>query len=615
MKRSRIIIFSALLAALMAVVSIMPAAAQDQTLLIWADAERAPILQQLGEQYTAEFGVAIEVREIGFGDARQELLNFGEAGEGPDILIQPHDTVGQLVDNGAVIPLELGDLADLFTEESLELFSYQGQLWGLPYSTENVAIVRNVDLVPEMPATWEEVTELARELQADGKFAFLVNTGDAYHNQPVFSSFGGYIFGQNEDGGYNPADVGFDSEGGLAAAEWYGTMYGEGLMVPNVNDDVVFSLFESGDLGMFVTGPWHSQRVTDAAETGGFEYSIDAFPGEGIPFRGGQGFMISAFSDNQLLAQQFLFEFVATQEVMQALADRFPVFEGVSNEDPNIPMFMAAGENAIPMPNIKEMAAVWAGAGNALTLVSQGEDPITSFQDGGEQIRAAIVIVQSEARVIGVPGSYQAAAGCPGDWDPACEVTFMEDQGDGIYTLTVTIPAGDYEYKVAMDGGWSENYGAGGVGDGPNVVLSLSEETEVTFTWDDNNQVLSDSVNGTSAAPEEEAAAPEETTDEEIVIETVGVPGSYQAAAGCPGDWDPACEATLMTDNGDGTYTLVVTVPAGEYEFKVALNGGWDVNYGVDGERDGANFALSLSEEAEVTFSFDSSTNVITASF
>ncbi|RMG75622.1 MAG: extracellular solute-binding protein, partial [Chloroflexi bacterium] len=168
MKRSRLIIFSTILAVLMAVVSLAPVAAQSESLLIWADAERAPILQELGEQFEAEFGVAIEVREIGFGDARQELLNFGEAGEGPDILIQPHDTVGQLVDNGAIIPLELGDLAELFTEESLELFTYQGQLWGLPYSTENVALIRNVDLVPELPATWEEVTEIARELQAEG---------------------------------------------------------------------------------------------------------------------------------------------------------------------------------------------------------------------------------------------------------------------------------------------------------------------------------------------------------------------------------------------------------------------------------------------------------------
>jgi arabinogalactan oligomer / maltooligosaccharide transport system substrate-binding protein len=42
---------------------------------------------------------------------------------------------------------------------------------------------------------------------------------------------------------------------------------------------------------------------------------------EGKPFLGAQGFMVSAFSADPLLAQIFLTEFVATPEVMQALYD------------------------------------------------------------------------------------------------------------------------------------------------------------------------------------------------------------------------------------------------------------------------------------------------------
>jgi hypothetical protein len=328
--------------------------------------------------------------------------------------------------------------------------------------------------------------------------------------------------------------------------------------------------------------------------------------------------MISAFSDNQLLAQQFLLEFIATEDVMQRLTARFPVFAGVTNEDPNIEGFIAAGTNGIPMPNIREMSAVWEGAGNALTAVSIGEDPIASFQNGAETIRNAIVIVQADERIVGVPGSYQAAVGCDGDWSPSCDVTFMEPQGDGLYTLTVTIPAGEYEYKIAMDGAWGENYGLGGVADGTNIPLVLEEETEVTFVWDDNAKTITDSVMGERVEEDMGEMEEEEETAMEPVdveIETVSVPGSYQVAAGCDGDWDPACEATTMSDDdGDGVYTLTVTLPAGEYEFKAAINGTWDVNYGADGEFNGENLTLSLADESEVTFSFDSATNEISAS-
>ncbi len=38
----------------------------------------------------------------------------------------------------------------------------------------------------------------------------------------------------------------------------------------------------------------------------------------------------------------------------------------------------------------------------------------------------------------------------------------MEKGDDGMYTLTVQIPAGEYEFKVAMDGAWTVNYGSDG---------------------------------------------------------------------------------------------------------------------------------------------------------
>jgi hypothetical protein len=109
----------------------------------------------------------------------------------------------------------------------------------------------------------------------------------------------------------------------------------------------------------------------------------------------------------------------------------------------------------------------------------------------------AIEEVQAAAgeRVVVLVGSLQDEAGCGGDWDPACFTTKLEDQGEGMFSATFVLPAGEYEYKVAMDGGWAENYGADGVLDGPNIALSLSEETEVIFTYDDNTYVVTDSVN------------------------------------------------------------------------------------------------------------------------
>ena len=50
MKRTRLILFTAMFTAILAVMSIAPATAQSESLLIWADGERTPILTELGSR-------------------------------------------------------------------------------------------------------------------------------------------------------------------------------------------------------------------------------------------------------------------------------------------------------------------------------------------------------------------------------------------------------------------------------------------------------------------------------------------------------------------------------------------------------------------------------------
>jgi pullulanase len=72
---------------------------------------------------------------------------------------------------------------------------------------------------------------------------------------------------------------------------------------------------------------------------------------------------------------------------------------------------------------------------------------------------------------------------------------------------------------------------------------------------------------------------------------TVGIPGNYQSESGCAGDWDPACPVTQLAydANGDVWKNTFRIDPAGGYEYKVALNGTWDVNYGLQALQNGPN--------------------------
>src|SRR5262245_61207737 len=58
-----------------------------------------------------------------------------------------------------------------------------------------------------------------------------------------------------------------------------------------------------------------------------------------------------------------------------------------------------------------------------------------------------------------IPGTLQSKLGCPGDWQPECENTaLVYNAAKDVWEGTFDLPAGAYEYKVALNGSWAENY-------------------------------------------------------------------------------------------------------------------------------------------------------------
>jgi len=471
-------------------------AAPEATLKIWADDTRTPILLDLADDFLAKYNVAIVVEDLGrVQDIRTPMITAGPAGEGPDIFIGVHDWLGALVESGLVAPLELGDKADQFVPVALEAFTYtDGQLYGVPYATENLGFFYNTELVPEPPTTWEEVLEIGRTLKEEGKvdYAIAINGDAGYNSLPIQTAFGGYIFGQDDNGAWNPADIGLGSEGMIEAVDWMTAAAEEGLMSDSFDLETSYQLFETGKIAFLMTGPWALERI----RASGVPYAITNFPDDGAAFTGVQGFMVNAFSENILLAQAFLTEYVATQEFMQAIYETDPnprpsAFTSVleTMDDTDLVAMGEAGANAIPMPNIPEMGSVWAAWNNGIVLAVTGKQSSEeAMTDAAQQVND--LIAGALADMVNLPGSYQDKAGCGAQWDPACEATAMTQGDDGLYTLTAQIPAGDYEFKVAIGGSWDLDYGSDGAKGGPNYLLSLPADSSVTFTYDPETHLV-----------------------------------------------------------------------------------------------------------------------------
>src|SRR5690625_7521304 len=66
-----------------------------------------------------------------------------------------------------------------------------------------------------------------------------------------------------------------------------------------------------------------------------------------------------------------------------------------------------------------------------------------------------------------------------------------DPDGDGVYEWSTTaLATGSYEVKVAHGRSWTENYGAGGVPDGPNIPFSAASGELVEFSYDLETHLL-----------------------------------------------------------------------------------------------------------------------------
>ena len=370
------------------------AAPEGGNLTIWVDETRQAAVEAAAAAFEEETNSTVEVVLKNFEDIRPDFNAQVPTGEGPDITVGAHDWLGELTANGVVAPIELGDKAGDFEQVALDAFTYDGQVYGLPYAVENIALIRNVALAAEAPATWDEAVAMGQA--AGTQFPILLQmgeTGDPYTAYPLQTSFGAPVFLQNDDGSY-AAELALGGENGAAFAQWLAAQGAAGVLDTAVTYDIAVEAFKNGQSPFIIGGPW----MLGSFE--GLELAIDPIPAPGPepaqPFVGVQGFYVSAQSENALLANDFLINYMATEEAQLALyeaGDRPPALlsaADAASSDPITAGFREVGADAVPMPSIPEMGAVWEFWGVTEANIVNGADPVTTWDKMATDIQGAL---------------------------------------------------------------------------------------------------------------------------------------------------------------------------------------------------------------------------------
>ncbi|RMB60151.1 sugar ABC transporter substrate-binding protein [Tessaracoccus antarcticus] len=356
------------------------------TLTLWADENRVDSFKALGEKFKTSTGVTLDVVEKPTADVKTDFIAQAPTGEGPDLIVGAHDWVGDLVKNGVIAPVELGDKVSGFSETSIQGFTMDGSLYGVPYAIENIALVRNNKLAAETPATFDEL--VAQGKSSGAEFPILIQQGaegDAYHLYPLQSSFGAPVFTTGDNGEYT-GELGMGGENGAKFAAYLKKLADDKVLSAAIGGDQAKQAFLDGKSPYMITGPWN---IADF-EKAGIDFSVLPVPSAGgqpsQPFLGIQGVYLSSKSENALLANQFL-DYMTTPEAqttMYELAGRTPALTESADavDDKVLAGFGEAGKDGQPMPSIPEMGAVWTFWGAAQISIIDGtaKDPAAAWK-------------------------------------------------------------------------------------------------------------------------------------------------------------------------------------------------------------------------------------------
>ncbi len=348
-------------------------------LLVWINGDKGYNgLQKVGDAFAKKSGVPVIVEHP--EDAPGKFAQAAGAGKGPDVFCWPHDRMGEWAKSGLIVPINPSAKVRGEVEETAwKAFGYQGKTWGYPISVEAIGLIYNKALVKTPPKSFDDVIKLDKELSAKGKKAILWDYNNTYFTWPILAAGGGFVFGRDAKGEYDPTKVGVNAAGAIKGAELLAGLIKNGQMPKGSGYAEMEAGFNKGDVAMMITGPWAWDNLKKSNVDFGVAPIPDVAGKPAKPFVGVLGCMIAAPSKNKDVAKEFIENAVLKLDGLKMINADVPLGTPANKaffkelaENPNIKATMENARRGEPMPNIPEMGKFWSSMGSALENISNG---------------------------------------------------------------------------------------------------------------------------------------------------------------------------------------------------------------------------------------------------
>ncbi|MCO4771190.1 MAG: extracellular solute-binding protein [Deltaproteobacteria bacterium] len=370
--------------------------------------EREALEQVVRRLHAANSDVTVDLLAVPNEAFRQRLTAAIPRGNGPDLFIAPHESVGEWSRNHLLeampYPADLPEAA--FLASSRDALTFDGQLWAVPLSFKSLALFINRGLVKQTPGTVEELVALGR---AAGEVPLAYEAGNFYHHAAVMHAFGVRLFG--EDG-----SIQIDTAEMADSLAFAGRLVGDGSVPPESDGALVSNLFNSGTAPFVINGPWFLGEIRDE-----IDFAVEPLPtvaatGQPLqPFLTVEALYLAAQRRASTEAVHAVVRAIAGLEgsLLRARVGRQTVpliaagADPVIADDPVLSAFVAQGAQAVATPNRPEMGAIWEPMNRALRRALRGSDARKAVVEAQQEVSFYLRPPPEEA----APGPYLALLG------------------------------------------------------------------------------------------------------------------------------------------------------------------------------------------------------------
>lgn len=261
---------------------ILPSLAQDTTTITWLSLGW-PVDEVIAEFEAQNPDINVEAEQVGFNDLFAQIqVRLGARSPLPDVISVDVPLVSAYAFRNWLLPLDpvfTGDEIEDWLPAAVDAGSYEGTLYAAPVSTSTQLLFYNsgcferAGLMPpgaDDRLTWEEIADIAQQMTFD-------DDGDGtpdvwgfiweqmvriYQLQALPESLGGAAIG--EDG--LTVDGVINSQEWVDAFTYYYNMFNVWNAAPQGEEFWPADIFETGNICMFVGGPWNIPRFANNAD-------------------------------------------------------------------------------------------------------------------------------------------------------------------------------------------------------------------------------------------------------------------------------------------------------------------------------------------------------------